>query len=319
MAQTISLDNFNGNILSQVKLTADAPAGSNSLSVQNSVNFASAEFMLIGNPGAPGCEIMSAVSPIDAVTVGTANPTLLPHNNGDQLSLLFGASINIYRATDQYGTGQQPDDDQFSNIDTVTIDPTQQNTEYTDSSPGSFWYKYTFLNQNTASETQLSDSIANQAGQTHYVSLSQIRDAAGFSDAPQVTDSKISAFRDAAEREVNGAMASIINLPFTLPINPIIVQITKNIAAGELMQDEYNTISPTIAMGGASKSKQARAGGGGYTSLSELTSRTVVLQDANYTDITSPDAPGFIGYPNGSGHARGEHDERGQFRMNEEY
>lgn len=297
MSQTIDLNNFTGNILNQVKLTNDTAAAVTALSVTNSAAFISGLPIVLGNPGSDTCELLTTTTPADSTTVTPTAATTLPHNSGEAVSILFGTSLRIYRAADQYGTGQQPDDSQFALLATTVIDPTQENTSYTDSSSGSYWYKYTFYNPTTSAETPLADSVAVQAGQTHYVSLDDIRSSAGLDDAPLITDDKIAKFRDSAEREVNGRLQAVYSLPLPQPINPIVVQIVKNIAAGELMQDVYNTISPVIAAQGADRASKARNGGGEHTSLAELVDRTVVLQDANFLELTLDEAHGFGGLP----------------------
>lgn len=320
MAQTISLKNFpNQNIIANTTLTAGIAAGVTSLPVENSSDYVAGP-VLVGFPGSERAELVTATAPTTSIAIPTGT-TKLPHNLSDPVYLVFGNQLKIYSATDTYGTGQQPDDSGFTLVATVTIDASKANTSYTHTAgTTSTWYKYTFYNSTTTAETTLADSRAAQAGAAHYVSLDDIRSSAGFDDAPQVTDDKIAKFRDAAEREIDGALSAIIILPLPQPTNPIIEQITKNIAAGELMQDEYNTISPTIAATGGTRAKQARKGGGNFTSLDDIIERLVVLQDANYTDLTRDDAPYFRGYPDATANTVSNSvDDSRSFTINEQY
>lgn len=328
MSQTVNIPNFDSlNILAQLNLTDDINAGVSALPVVNSANpyFATGALVVVGNLGAPGCELLTSTTPANSTTVSTTAPTVLPHDNNDWVSALFAASLNVYRAVDQYGTGQQPDDSNFSKINNspVAINISSSDTAYTDQTgePG-MWYKFTYLNTNSGAETALSDSIAVRSGQVHYVSLQDIRRAAGFSDAPQVSDDTISRFRDAAEKEINGALTAVYNLPFPLPINPIIVQIAKNIAAGELMHEEYVNISPALAAEGEDKASVARNGGGSHTALADLVDRVVVLEDASYNELTEDEGHGFGGFPNGNSYPSNQHlppAQRTPFRVDQEY
>lgn len=318
--QNLRLNNYsNLNLTVRTALSSDIAKGVTVLPVENSAGFIN-RGILVGAPGSERSEIVTGSAVTDPLSIPVA-ATTLQHNASDPVFLLFGSQLKIYSADDTSGNGTQPADAAFSNIDTIDINDSDATTPYTDSAGTiTTWYKFTYYDPISTEETALADSGAAQAGQPHYVSLDDIRSAAGFDDAPQVTDQKISKFRDSAEKEINGALNAIINFPLPQPPNPIIVQIAKNIAAGELMQDEYNTISPVIANQGSNKSSQARAGGGGYTALSDLVNRTVVLQDANYADITTNDAPGFTGYPDNTANDRsGSPDETRNFTMNEEY
>jgi hypothetical protein len=213
---------------------------------------------------------------------------------------MFGNQLNIYRANDEYGNGTQPTDDKFAKIDTISIAANSTLTPYTDAAgtPGQ-WYKFTYYNQATQAETQLSDSRAVQAGAVHYVSLDQVRAAAGFSNNPSVTDDIVAEKRDAAEREVNGALQGVYDLPLPLPTNPIIIEIVKNIAGGELMAEMYTGVSSEKVAEGEAKAGKGRVGSevDNVAGLAQLVDRSVVLMDANYMEETRDEAHGFGGWP----------------------
>ena len=298
MSQTLNLSNFSSsNVLARTKLTSDIAAGISSVGVQNTQGFAAGP-ITIGNPGQQTTELITALAPTSATAIPVSGTTKLGHNFSDDVLLLFGDSIRIYRANDQYGTGQQPDDSQFSQIATVAINPTSDVTTYIDSAGVSGqWYKYTYINTTTQAETTLANSSATQAGQQHYVSLDDIRMAAGFISNRNVTDTMIEAKRDAAEKEINGALLPVYNFPLPQPTNPIIAEIAKQLAAGMLMHELYMTISPQMAAEGESKADKARNGGGSFTSLQDLVNKDIVLTDASFTEVTIAEIHGFGGYP----------------------
>lgn len=299
MAQSLNILNFrNNNITKQVKLTEDIISGVTSLPVNNSADFASGFSILLGNPGSTTGEFLFTAPPTNSVTVTTSAGTQLPHNNGELVSLIFGNSINIYRATDLYGTGQQPPDVNFSKIDTVVIDPTSALTSYTDvAGVAGNWYKYTYFNPTLSLETSIADSMAVQAGAIHYVSLDQVRRAAGFTNSPNVTDDIIAEKRYAAEREINGRLTAVYAFPLPQPTNPIVEQIALNIAAGELKHEMYQSVSQSMANEGAQMAKNARNGGGEHTSLDDLVYRVVALEDATFAELTLEEGHGFGGWP----------------------
>lgn len=300
--QTLNIDNFaNLNVLARTNLTSDIlTPGQTTLPALNGNNFAAGP-VLVGAPGGAVTELCT-ISGVAAESVTLAGPgTTLPHNNNDPLLLLFGSQLRIYFAADVSGNGVQPPDANFNLLATIAINPNGLTTPYTDTTnPPGTWYKYTYYNPGQNSETTLADSVAVQSGVTHYCSLDDIRDAAGLEDAIAVSDSTIAKFRDAAEKEINGSLLPVYDLPLPLPINPIIVQITKNIAAGELIHEQYKTLSPAIADEGTKQADKARIGGGAHTSLADLVDRDVVLEDANFTELTEDEGHGFGGFPDGT-------------------
>jgi hypothetical protein len=269
--------------------------------VQNTGDF-SLRPVLIGSPENQTSELNTVLSTVSPTELGLASPTRLDHNNGDQVLSLLGNYLRIYTAPDTSGgIGTQPDDSAFTLLagGTIAIDDSRATTVFTDNaSPSNVWYKYTFYNPSDGSESALASSRAVQAGAIHYASLDQIRRAASLTQNSHVSDDLIAEYRDAAEREVNGALQAVYQLPLPQPINPIIVQIVKNIAAGELMQEVYSPVAPAMVAMGREKAVHGRDGDGeSVTGLAQLTDRSVVLQDAKFAELTINEAHGFGGYP----------------------
>ncbi|HVB24123.1 MAG TPA: hypothetical protein VNG51_19450 [Ktedonobacteraceae bacterium] len=300
MANSISLTNYNRpNLVGQpTALTQDLAAGVNSLPVGNSASFSGGGYVIIGSLGSSVSEMQTATSPVSSTAIPLSATTSLPHNFNDLVTLLFGNQIRVYRANDVSGNGTQPPDADFSLITTINITPNSASTQYTDATGvAGQWYKFTYYNSTTTSETDLSSSNAAQTGVVHIASTDQVRNAAGFRTNAKVTDDIINEFRDAAEKEVLGSLAAVYTLPLPQPTNPIVVEIVKNIAAGELMHEEYLEVSPSMAAEGEAKASTARNGGGSHTSLAELVDREVILMDANYNEETIDEAHGFGGWP----------------------
>ena len=333
MSLNLQATNFsNNNRLSNANtvLTADIIAGVASLPVANSNNFSSGGYVLIGAPGSGNPEMLLATAPSGATTIPLSSNTTLQHNNNDPVRLLFGNQVQVYSAPDSAsalpGTGVQPPDTAFSPItgSPFNIDASSALTFITDPNgiAAQTWYKFTYYNSSSEHETSLADSNAILAGQIHYVSLDQVRSAAGFDNNTNVLDSKVAEFRDAAEKEVNGALLPVYAFPLPLPTNPIIVEITKNIAAGELKHELYQNVSASMAKEGEEKADKARNGGGSHTSLQELVYREVVLTDAQFNEETVEEAHAFGGWPdettNGTSSFEGG-DHGSQFKVDEIY
>jgi len=91
-------------------------------------------------------------------------------------------------------------------------------------------------------ETDIADSIA-MSGEDHDVSITEIREEAGFKDNPYITDDLIYQKRAEAEAEVQ----SMVDLPD--PIPDLVKQIIRDLAVGRLWVKNYNNISLDQSMG----------------------------------------------------------------------
>src|SRR6266496_230700 len=133
MAQQVAVPNFRSlNILARTVFADDIIIGSDSLTVQNSTDFANGGPVLLGNIGSETAELLSCSTPPDAVTLPLESPTTLSHNAAETVLLLYGDQLRIYSAPDLYRTGKQPPDDTFSLISTGTIpiDGSKENTAF---------------------------------------------------------------------------------------------------------------------------------------------------------------------------------------------
>lgn len=311
--QTIQINNYDlPNVLASTQFSSDlTTTGVVSLPVNNSSGFTSG-YVILGGLGSSTAEMQTAIAAPGSTSITLSSGTLLLHNFNDPVTLLFGNQINVYRANDVSGNGTQPPDTDFAKIGTVTITANSSVTSFTDSSgTAGQWYKFTYYNSTTTAETLLSDSNAVQAGVVHYVSLDQVRRAAGFRTNPKVTNDVIAEKRDAAEKEINGALLPVYSLPLPQPTDSIIQQLALNIAAGELMHEMYLEVNPKMAEEGEAKASMARHGGGSHTSLDELVARDVVLEDANFNDQTIPGGNAASGYPDATSRGHPTHQNGG--------
>ncbi len=240
MAQTLSLKNYrSGTISEQTLLTTDVAAGSTSLPVANTNDFTSGVFVLIGGAGGKDSEIILSTPTSSATSIPLSAPTSLAHNQREQVYALFGDKLNIYRAANI--DGSVPADSAFALLTTISIDPNDADTVYTDASGGGgYWYKYTNYNSITGAETNLSAATAVRGLFTvNYCSLDDIRREAGFTHAVNLTDDQIDEKRQAAQDEINGALSEFYNVPFQPPINSQLKQICIVLAAGYLLRVQY--------------------------------------------------------------------------------
>jgi hypothetical protein len=171
------------------------------------------------------------------------------HKRYEPTIKLFGNQIRLYRATNVDGT--IPADTSFASISTSNIDISQPFTLMTDGSGGTgYWYKSTFYNATTSSETPLSLSYAFRGGgYGHYVSIQDIRNEAGLQEQSQISDSQISARRDQAESEIKGFLSAG---GYTMPLQmtngmfyvPFVVEnVSRLLAAGYVLVKDYGVVS----------------------------------------------------------------------------
>jgi hypothetical protein len=207
--------------------------------------------------------------------------------------MLFGTSLQIYSAPDVGNTGAAPLDTTFSLISTVTIDPTMAYTTYTDPNGGSnVWYKFVYYNTSSLISTAIANSVAVR-GDTgiNYCSLDEIRAKAGFRTNNNIQDSLIDEKRQAAQNTINGALIPVYTFPLPQPTNPLIAEMTRNLAAAYLTQDVYRTTNPAMVAQGEKDETKA------LSDLNDLVLKQVVLINAQFIDQTIPGGNGASGYP----------------------
>lgn len=301
MSSTLKIDNFiSVNIQERARLAANVEPGATSIVLDNNQDIAANDFMLVGRAGASTAEI-TTVQTVVGATIATTNPLRLRHDQYEDVLVLFGDKIKIYRAANVDGT--QPADGSFAAITPlgVAIDSDQLSTSYTDPIGSSdYWYKYTYFNSITNEETPLSNSLAARGGAVGiYATLDDIRSAAGFEKNQNITDPYIDSFRRSAQDQINGKLAGIYVVPFAAPVNNFITQITKSLAAGHIKLDQFGNNNDE----GNSMIEWAEA------QLDKIRSGDLVLTDITGSILPKPGdsgsgvdggGMGFSGYPNTS-------------------
>jgi phage gp36-like protein len=259
MSETLRPTNFDAiNIVEITEATADIAASQAVANVKNAQGFVADDFYVTGELGAELSEMLQLDSKSGNALTGTSN-YLQAHVRGDRITKLFGNQIKLYRATNV--DGSVPDDDDFSVLDTVTIEPDQSYTEYTDSIGGSgYWYKKTYYNSVSGSETNIANSTAVRGGgYGGYVTWEEVRGEAGLTQNRWIEESVYQEKLDLAQGEVN---ASLSIGGYTLPLTsvPAIVKnATLLLAAGYVLTRDYGVSSSGTTKDGELKIKQARA------------------------------------------------------------
>lgn len=295
MSQTLTIDNFTAlNLLESTQLDADSATAVTALTVKNNQDFATLDIFMLGAYGTENSEKLSVASVATNITINTAVATKFAHKKFDAVTKLFGDKIKIYTAPNVNGLA--PADSAFTTLlTTLTIDTDNQFTSYTDSSGSSaLWYKYTYFNSVSSAETTLADSIAVRGGNVgNYCSIEDIRNEAGLKNNAYITDVDIDLRRRDAQAEIDTTLSGTYTVPFTAPINPLISEITRKLAAGFLLTKGFGPVTNLNTNNGTDKIKEARA------LLTDLNNKTKVLVNAVGSDLSVQGVAGvFNGYPN---------------------
>lgn len=295
MSQSLQISNFDQiNIKEKTTLNADTIIGATSVALAYSNNILANDYMYVGRRGSESGEVSTVTSVTDAITVVIAALTK-PHNRFDDVTTLFGNKIQVYRAVNVDGTA--PLDAAFATLGSpIDIDFDQVQTYFTDAAGGSgYWYKYTYRNSFTATETALADCPAVRGGVVgQYCSIESIRKEAGFQNNRNITDADIDQKRQAAQGHINSELGGIYVVPFTSPIHPFVAELTRIYAAGMLLTKDYGTVKAFSTNEG--KAKMDWVDG----QLKLLKDKTAVLRDVLGNDTSVPNAGGFTMYPDAS-------------------
>lgn len=297
MSQNLKLTNYSSNnIVGQTQLTAAVAANATSLPVVNSENFTTG-FLLLGTIGANNAELLPVATATPGQTLTLTQACKLPHGEFEPVYALFGNEIKVYSALDA-GMGQQPPDTSFNPVSgsPVAIDSNKALTDFTDPAGGAtYWYKQTFFNSVSGSETSLAYTSAVRGNFTvNYCSLDEIRYEAGFRFAPYITDDAIDLQRQAAQDIVNGALDEFYETPLQPPINNYLRKIVIVMAAGLLRKVEFSSVSDT-STNGQEKIDWAEI------ELDKLVMKERVLTDGEGRALDKPGGTGAIeGWPNNS-------------------
>lgn len=272
MAELIRVQNFGViNIRENTRVAVNASAGQAVLVVKNASGFVAEDFVRIG--AGEQAEIAEVLSVTGQNITLTGNLSFR-HLRGERVIKLFGDQISIFRATNT--DGSVPPDNLFAEIATIAIRANQLYTDYLDTGGGAgFWYKFVYRNSVSSVTTNLADSIANRGGDFgHYVTIEEIRTEAGFQHNPDVTDQMIYDRRSDAESEIRGVLYNAgYALPLVEPIPSIVKNITKLLAAGYLLLQDYGVLQDGTNKEGDKKIELAQI------LLGKIRSREIVILD----------------------------------------
>jgi hypothetical protein len=210
---------------------------------------------------------------------------------------LLGTQVKIYRAPNDPTVNLQPADTAFAPLTTISIAYNSSLSKYSDATgSNAYWYKFTYYDPDTSTETDLADSKSVRGGGSgNYTTLDAIRQEAGFIGAPFISDVTIAEKRAAAEDEINGTLHEIYPVPFAAPVNAFIASIATRLAAGLLLLEEYPEATAASGVSGQAKVDDARL------DLDRLILKEVVLTDATGTSTALPGSTGGVsGWPDDS-------------------
>lgn len=135
-------------------LTADAAVGVTSLSADG-VNFSANQYIVIGQTGSIGTEIVKISGSPTATTIGIS-ATLFAHNRGDLVRFIPYNQIVPEWATSATGS--------FTPLSAIAIRADSTETYLQQASdPTTYWYRFRFFNSTTTLSSQYSD-VAAAAG-----------------------------------------------------------------------------------------------------------------------------------------------------------
>lgn len=205
-----------------------ASATATTLPVSNTQGFSVNDFIIIGKIGSERAEIRKITEITDATNL-KVELLKLGKQKGDPVTKIAFDKRRLYRSTAKDGT--------YTLLQTKDIEVDNPMGTYFEDLGGSssYWYKCTYFNSLTGTETSLDDAEAVQGGDVqHYASIYQIKRMAGFEENYAISPVLISDFRDAAENEINSRVVSVYSVPFS-SVPPLITHITSLLAAGMLL------------------------------------------------------------------------------------
>lgn len=276
----------------RTRLAADSlPGSSVVLSVLDADGFIAGQYVAIGYEGSEGAELskVTAVTP----TSVTFDTLLLAHKADEPLVIFRFNKRKFYGALTATGSFVEITGSGSPVIITVS-DPQGTYCEYI-GNEGYIYFKSTYFNSSTSEETPLSESDAILADESvRYCSLYAIRQQAGLTNNPFITDGRIETYRHRAESEVD----SYLNARYILPLLnssgaaevPFLVEnCTTLLAAGYMDYQEFGKDGEGVKWLGEARSilKKLQTPGGQQLMGSdkiEMQTRTLSSGIASYPD-----------------------------------
>ncbi len=208
------------------------------LKVKSAHNFKENDFIVLGNIGNETTEIkqIDSVSS-DLKTIHLKEETNFTHRNGEPIQSIMFNKRKFYRSESKDGN--------YIHLSTegspvnIEVD-IPEGTRFEDSTgSSSHYYKSTYWNDFTQTETSLSDAISSQANQNNkYTTIFKIRREAGLLNNYYIQSDEIEGYRLEAESQIDGIISSVYSLPLSSP-SKILQHIATLLAAGHLLSKEY--------------------------------------------------------------------------------
>lgn len=289
MAEVLRPTNYDAiNIIEKTELSAAVAAAQKVANVLSANGIIDDDFYVIGNLAGELAELAQLDSKTGNALTAVANYAQA-HKSGEQLTKLFGDKIRIYRAANVDGTA--PVDANFSLLATFDIDVDQAYTEYTDATGGSgYWYKKTYYNSVSQSETNIADSLAVRGGNVGaYATWEEVREEAGLTDNRFIPEGVYQDKLTMAQGEVN---ASLKIGGYTLPLTTVPTMVknaTLLIAAGYVLLKDYGPETTGTNKEGNQKLTA------GHNLLMKIEKGGLVLVDEQGANISRSDS--INGYP----------------------
>lgn len=250
------------------------------LSVKNAEGFSANDYIILGKLRSETAEmrLISEVS-VDLTTITISTATKFVHYEDEEITLVRYNQRKFYRSTSETGTYTHLSTE-GSPVDIEVDRP--EGTEFEDSTgTTTSWYKATYFNSTTATETSLLDALAVKAGDAeHYTSIYRIKKEAGFENNSYIGSDTVSEYREEAENQAESSVATVYTLPFAA--QPKLFQhIVSILAAGFLLAKEYGMESD-VEISKTGQRKIDRAEG----LLEKIVNGKLTLRDENGNELS---------------------------------
>jgi len=218
-------------------LAAASLAGSSiQITVENTNGYTADDFVAVGHEGNEKSELAQIVS-VDSDTQMTLASLNFAHVAGQPILQYLYNQRKFYGSTTQAGTFTELTS-YGSPADIQIDDPIGTTLEYT-GSEGFTFFKSTYYNSETSTETDIADANAVEADEgKRYTSIFLIRKKAGILDNPYLNNDYVEGKRKEAESGVNAYLAKRYTLPLA-EVPKVIQNITTTLAAGYIHDDEF--------------------------------------------------------------------------------
>jgi len=259
--------------------TATAAGTAVGIVVKNNQGFEVDDYIIVKREGTEEAHIckITSVSGNNTIIVETLKHNLVA---GDPVVKVLFNQRRIWGCATSGGTFSELTD---SPTDIEVDRPDGTLFEYTGSTY--LYFKATYYNSTTLETTSLDDADEISTLETaHYCSVFDIRQESGFQDNDYVDSGRIDGLRIQAESEVKASVGSIYALPLSASCE-VIKMITKLLASGWLMLQEYGEEASGTSKDGSSKVIEARS------MLKAIRERRLVLRDSSDTELTKISIP----------------------------